>query len=102
MQCYRVKRFIIESGQSSFWKREGSSVGKTHTYAWVTTQNLSLATLFHYFPKDRSYTFNILGFYTDMEVNSRRTPTLMFNTPLQLAAKPESRLILMIIVVHIG
>ena len=37
-----------------------------------------------------------------MEVNSRRTPTLMFNTLLQLAAKPESRLILMIIVVHIG
>ncbi len=35
----------------------------------------------------------------DMEVNSRRTPTLVFETPLQLAAKPESCLILMVIVV---
>ena len=33
---------------------------------------------------------------TDMEVNSRRTPTLMFDTPLQLATKPESGLILII------
>ena len=40
--------------------------------------------------------------HRDMEVNSRRTPTLMFDTPLQLAAKPESCLILMIIVVDIG
>ncbi len=35
-----------------------------------------------------------------MEVNSRRTPTLVFDTLLQLAAKPESCLILVIIVAH--
>ncbi len=38
---------------------------------------------------------------SDMEVNSRRTPTLVFDTLLQLAAKLESCLMLLIIVVYI-
>ncbi len=38
----------------------------------------------------------------DMKVNSRRTPTLMFDTPLQLAAKLESCLIQPFISRHSG